>query len=82
MRGEFVDISAGGYRVRHCHTELHIGDELLASYGWGEMTVRVVWHQDMSDRIDTGFAIIMTQPDETATVRAEAKSTRRRNVAD
>ncbi len=82
MRGELLDISAGGYRVRHCHAELDIGQELLASYGWGEMIVRVVWHRDMSDGIDSGFTITMPVPDATATVLAETKSARRRNVAD
>ncbi len=56
-RGEFIEISVGGFRISHHDSDLRVGQELLANYGFGDLLVRVIWRHIFEDRVETGFAI-------------------------
>lgn len=59
IRGQLLNVSVGGFRLRHQYRNFRVGQELLASYGWGEVTVRVVWTKPTTtEYIESGFAIL------------------------
>ncbi len=59
MRGELLNVSADGFRLRHQNRDLHVGQELVATYGWGDVTVRMVWSAPViGEYIESGFVIV------------------------
>ncbi len=56
--GQFIDISAGGFRISHHDHDLRVDEELLANYGFGDLRVRIVWRHVIADRVEMGFAIV------------------------
>ncbi len=72
-RGQFVDISAGGFRISHHDTDLSVGQELIASYGFGDLMVRIIWRHIGKDQVETGFAILAA-PDRAAIADTTAKA--------
>ncbi len=59
IRGELLNVSAEGFRLKHQYKNLSVGQELLAAYGGGEVTVRVIWTTPLTiEYIESGFAIV------------------------
>lgn len=59
IRGDLLNVSADGFRLRHQNRDLRVGQELAATYGWGEVTVRMVWTTPIiGEYIESGFVIV------------------------
>ena len=58
VNGRLLDVSAGGFRVRHTHAGLATGCEVRFSYGANAGTARVVWTRHLGEEIESGFRIL------------------------
>ena len=56
--GEMVDISGGGFRVRHHFQALASGQFVEFEFGDQAGRARVVWTRIMSDSVESGFLIL------------------------
>lgn len=59
VRGQLLNVSADGFRLKHQNRDLRIGQELIAIHGTGEVTVRVTWTTPLiGGYIESGFVIL------------------------
>ena len=59
-----LDVSAGGFRVRHTHAGLATGCEVRFSYGANAGTARVVWTRHLGEEIDAQLRVWSLTPAE------------------
>lgn len=58
IAGQLVDLSTGGFRVRHDSHSLSEGQEVRLLYRWGDVAARVVWSRDVENAVETGFTLL------------------------
>ena len=58
IEGRLVDVSAGGFRMRHKWTALSAGQIVEFSYPEATGQARVVWNRVAGDHVETGFLVV------------------------
>ena len=60
IEGKLVDLSAGGFRMRHKWTALSAGQIVEFSHAEATGQARVVWNRVAGDHVETGFLVVET----------------------
>jgi hypothetical protein len=58
IRGEMLDVSPSGFRIRYQGHALPAGSDVDISYPWGEVRASIVWVHSEDDWTDVGFMIL------------------------
>ncbi len=58
IRGEMMDVSSSGFRIRYRGEALSAGSEVDISYPWGEVRASIVWVRRENGWTEVGFLII------------------------
>jgi PilZ domain len=56
--GVLMDISPGGFRIKHTYQEISLNQVALVHYGDGERRARVAWNRRLGGEIESGFMVI------------------------
>jgi hypothetical protein len=56
--GVLMDISPGGFRVKHTYQEISLNQVARVQYTDGERRARVAWNRRLGGEIESGFMII------------------------
>lgn len=56
--GELMDVSRGGFRIKHKHLEVSLGDVVRIHLPEGNKKVRVVWNRRLGGEVESGFMLI------------------------
>lgn len=56
--GELMDISPGGFRIKHAYQEISLNQVALIEYVDGNRRARVAWNRRLGGEIESGFMII------------------------
>jgi PilZ domain-containing protein len=57
LRGELVDISPHGFRVRH-QSRFAVGREVLLSHEGTQVRARAMWSREAAGWVETGFYVL------------------------
>ncbi len=57
LRGEMVDVSLSGFRMRYQGEPLDAGSEVEVTYPWGTVKARIMWLHVIAGWCDVGFLI-------------------------
>jgi hypothetical protein len=58
IRGVLLDVSAGGFRAVHMHTELRAGQNVKFHHALANGLAQVVWNRIVGNRIESGFIVV------------------------
>lgn len=53
--GELMDISPGGFRIKHTYQEVALNQVARIEYGDGKRRARVAWNRRLGGEIESGF---------------------------
>jgi hypothetical protein len=53
-----MDISPGGFRIKHNYQEISLNQVALIQYGDGDRRARVAWNRRLGSDIESGFMVI------------------------
>ena len=56
--GTLMDISSGGFRIKHDYQEVSLNQVASIRYTEGERRARVVWNRRLGKDLESGFMII------------------------
>ncbi len=56
--GELIDLSNGGFRVRHQRMRLSTGQQVRFTHPSGKGTARVIWTRILGENAESGFLIL------------------------
>jgi len=59
IRGELLDVSPSGFRIRHQSNELKPGMEVEVQYPWGQVRARIMWARELKGIRESGFYILL-----------------------
>lgn len=57
IRGEMVDISPSGFRIRYRGAPLRPGSSIQINYPWGNIYARVIWIRALDGWRDAGLLV-------------------------
>lgn len=57
VRGNLLDISAGGFRASHGYSGLSVGTEVRFRHAAAEGRARVIWNRILPEGVETGFLV-------------------------
>ncbi|HEX6467003.1 MAG TPA: PilZ domain-containing protein [Terriglobales bacterium] len=55
--GELMDVSRGGFRIKHQHLEVSLGDVVRIRLPEGEKEARVAWNRRLGGEVESGFMV-------------------------
>ena len=58
LNGQLIDVSRGGFRVRHTFPDLACGSELTFQHPAGQGRARVMWNRFADDACESGFLLV------------------------
>jgi hypothetical protein len=58
IRGEMVDVSPSGFRIRYRGPALPAGSDVDISYPWGDVRASIVWVRSEDNWTEVGFMIL------------------------
>jgi hypothetical protein len=58
LRGQLIDVSQGGFRVRHTFPDLACGSEVTFQHPAGQGRARVMWNRFVDDGCESGFLLL------------------------
>ncbi len=58
VSGLLLDISPGGFRIKHNYQEISLNQVARVQYGDGDRRARVAWNRRLGSDIESGFMII------------------------
>jgi PilZ domain len=58
IRGELVDISPNGFRIRYPGALLKTGIEADITYPWGYVKARIMWVRQTGEICEAGFLVV------------------------
>lgn len=58
IRGQLIDLSTSGFRVRHAFRSLMAGQVVEYSHPIGAGKARVIWNRIHEQTIETGFLVL------------------------
>ena len=58
LHGQLIDVSQGGFRVRHTFPDLACGSELTFQHPAGQGRARVMWNRFADDACESGFLLV------------------------
>ncbi len=58
VRGELLEVSPDGFRIRHSSPELQPGLDVEVVYCGGEVKARIVWRIEFGDHVESGFLLL------------------------
>ena len=58
VAGELLDISPGGFRIKHTYQEVSLNQVARIEYSDGKRRARVAWNRRLGGEIESGFMII------------------------
>jgi len=58
VSGVLMDISPGGFRIKHTYQEISLNQVARIQHGDGDRRARVAWNRRLGADIESGFMII------------------------
>ena len=58
VAGVLMDISPGGFRIKHAYQEISLNQVAQIQYSDGQRRARVAWNRRLGGEIESGFMII------------------------
>ncbi len=58
IRGELLDVSPSGFRIRYPGSILKTGTEADVSYPWGYVKARIMWVRQAGEICEAGFLVV------------------------
>ena len=56
--GVLMDVSPGGFRIKHNYQEISLNQVARVQYADGERRARVAWNRRLGGEIESGFMVI------------------------
>jgi len=63
LRGEMVDISPGGFRIRYEGKRMKVGAHVEVLYPWNNTIAKIAWTIRSGDWIHAGLQFNLAEPD-------------------